>query len=124
MVSLTESSSRVLRLAVVLLPVLLGTGMHDWLHSSDAAPGSACHSGQIELHATDCGHHGPLSEARGTECLVCKTSSRRVALPLDDRAAADVPTCTRIALATVAHIEPHSIIPGVLGARAPPVTTG
>ncbi|MHC4845088.1 MAG: hypothetical protein ACYTCU_02900 [Planctomycetota bacterium] len=124
MTARAPSLQRWLHTATAALALLLGTGAHGWLHSHGATPDADCVTQGIELHAGDCEHHGEQVADHETDCLVCKTSNRQVALPLDESATVndDVGGC--LALSGPRDLVRASAIPGVLGARAPPVTTG
>lgn len=124
MSSRTHDLQRWLRLAVALLALLFGTGVHEWLHSSGATPGRDGITQQIELHASDCEHHGPQVAAHDADCLICSSGSRQVALALAVGTAGFGRPGAMVAPATVCDVVRTSIIPGVLGARAPPVTIG
>jgi hypothetical protein len=104
--------------------LLLGTGAHGWLHSSDLESERGCTTHGIQLHAGDCEHHGDEVDDHATDCLLCKTNSRQVALPLDEGAAGDDASGGQPTHAWPRDLVRASDIPGVLGARAPPVTTG
>ena len=122
MSSRVPSPQRWLCSIAAALALLLGTGAHGWVHSSGAEADSGCVTQGIELHAGDCEHHGEQVDDHASDCLVCKSTHRQVALPLDKGANGDDIVGSRLAYAWPRDLARASDIPGVLGARAPPVT--
>jgi len=120
----TPSRQRWLCSLTAALALLLGTGMHGWLHSTGAEADAGCITQGIELHAGDCEHHGEQVADHATDCLVCKTNSRHVALPLDQSATGNDLLGVQLVHSSARDAVRASAIPGVLGARAPPVTIG
>lgn len=105
----------------MVLALLVGDGLHELLHSQGLSPGAAPANGQLEIHSGDCPHqpHPPLRPDHG--CIVCLHG-------LDLHALA-TPACSvvvpsqppRVLVDRRAETCVGVIVPGALGARAPPL---
>jgi hypothetical protein len=105
----------------MVLGLLAGDGLHELVHSRGLSAALPAASGQIEAHSGDCPHfpHSPIHHDHG--CLLCQHGL--------DLHALNSPVCTlRVASPRAAlHVDHRPeiagevLVPGALGARAPPL---
>jgi hypothetical protein len=120
----SPSLLRWLRMAVAVLALIGGEGVHALAHGELSAHAVAHEaSGKLEIHAGDCQHRADVREAHNHACLFCKGGHAQDVLPLlITTVSTDTATCCRIE-AREQQRTPCAGHPGTLGARGPPTTT-
>jgi len=114
---------RWLACATMVLGLLAGDGLHELMHSRGADAGTAAASGRVEAHSGNCpcNPHSPAVPHHG--CLLCQHGL--------DLHALSTPECGLHAAPPQIALAPHdgpdlvreALVPGALGARAPPLTS-
>ena len=105
----------------MVLALLVGDGLHELVHSQGLAAGAPPPSGQIEAHSGDCPHHPhpPVRPDHG--CLVCQHGLDLHALAAPACSVAVPAQPPRVLVERRAEAYGGVIVPGALGARAPPL---
>jgi hypothetical protein len=112
---------RAVACVAMILALLVGDGLHELVHSQGLAAGAPPANGQLEVHSGDCPHHphSPLRPDHG--CLLCQHGLDLHALHAPASSVLAPPQAPRVLVDMRAEFCAAVIVPGALGARAPPL---
>jgi len=115
---------RWLLLLVAALALLCGSGAHEALHHFGTALSGERPVAPFEAHDAGCGHRSNAPVHEHSVCMLCKSGGvQHVALPHCAPRIAPLVAALLVSRAADALASP-ALVPGSIGARAPPVTVG
>ena len=113
-----------LTLVAALLALLCGSGAHEALHHLGLELTGEQPVAPFEAHDAGCAHRGDALVHEHSVCVMCKSGGvQHVSLPHYGPRIAPL-VATRLVPHAVDAIASVVLIPGSIGARAPPVTVG
>ena len=118
------TSPRWLSLVAALLALLCGSGAHEALHHLGHELTGELPVAPFEAHDSDCSHRGDAPVHEHSVCVLCKSGSvQQVVLPHSGPRIAGL-VATRLVSHAAEALASPVLVPGSIGARAPPVTVG
>ena len=118
------TSPRWLTLVAALLALLCGSGAHEALHHLGLELTGEQPVAPFEAHDSDCSHRGDTPVHEHSVCMLCKSGSvQHVVLPHSGPRIAPLVAARLHAHAADALASP-ALVPGSIGARAPPPAVG
>lgn len=115
---------RWLTLLAALLALLCGSGAHEVLHHLGHELTGEQPVAPFEAHDADCSHRGDTPVHEHSVCVMCKSGGvQHVVLPHCGPRVAPL-VAARLPIPAADALASPVLVPGSIGARAPPVTVG
>ena len=107
---------------LALLVLVSGEGFHELSHAEFGARTSHVPSGQVEVHGSNCPHQPRAPHHDRHECLLCQHRAALDSLALPEAVVTGQPLRAVARCRELADVARTSCVPGILGARGPPLT--